>query len=104
MATFTSSRYPQLRVGSIAAFTDGQCTTTDKAAVAQLRKFATDDAYADYGISETTPAEGASGPKAPNRAASKADWVAYAVSQGADQAAAEALTRDALADQYGPPK
>lgn len=33
----------------------------------------------------------------PAKSASKADWVAYAVSQGAEQAEAEAKTRDELA-------
>jgi hypothetical protein len=37
----------------------------------------------------------------PAKAASKADWVAFAVAQGADEAEAEASTKDALIDQYG---
>jgi hypothetical protein len=39
----------------------------------------------------------------PSRGGSKADWVIYAVSKGADQAAAEAMSRDELAKQYGTP-
>ncbi|MEK9521454.1 hypothetical protein MIU24_18970 [Streptomyces venezuelae] len=39
--------------------------------------------------------------KRPARSASKADWVAYAVALGAEQDAAEQLTRDQLAEQYG---
>ncbi len=38
--------------------------------------------------------------KPPARSASKADWVAYAVAQGADQADAEAKTRDQLAELF----
>ncbi|MEU8556024.1 hypothetical protein AB0C80_18810 [Streptomyces anthocyanicus] len=37
----------------------------------------------------------------PNKSASKKDWVAYAVSQGADEAEAESATRDELAEAYG---
>ena len=39
----------------------------------------------------------------PARNGSKADWVAYAVSKGADQAEAEALSRDELVAKYGTP-
>lgn len=48
--------------------------------------------------------EGTSGPgdiTPPARSASKAEWVAYALRQGADQDAAEQLTRDQLIEQYG---
>ncbi|MFD4371500.1 hypothetical protein ACFWPY_07900 [Streptomyces sp. NPDC058527] len=37
----------------------------------------------------------------PARSASKALWVAYAVARGTEQDAAEQLTRDQLAEQYG---
>ncbi len=37
----------------------------------------------------------------PKSSASKGDWVAFAVSQGADEAEAEASTRDDLASAYG---
>jgi hypothetical protein len=40
-------------------------------------------------------------PAAPNRSATKGDWVSYAVSVGATEADAEAMTRDELADTYG---
>lgn len=40
----------------------------------------------------------------PNRAASKADWKAYATKQGMPDAEAEAMTRDALAEKYLGPK
>ena len=39
----------------------------------------------------------------PSRGGSKADWVLYAMSKGAVQAEAEALSRDELAKQYGTP-
>lgn len=39
--------------------------------------------------------------KPPARSATKADWVAYALTTGADRATAEGLTRDQLAEQYG---
>ena len=38
---------------------------------------------------------------APARSARKADWVAYAVTLGADQAVAERLTKTQLIDTYG---
>ncbi len=37
----------------------------------------------------------------PNRAASKAEWVAYAIAVGGDPAAVEALTRRQIIDDYG---
>jgi hypothetical protein len=37
----------------------------------------------------------------PSKAGSKKDWVAYAVAQGADEATAESMTRDELADVFG---
>ncbi|MFD5711329.1 hypothetical protein ACFWHW_13180 [Streptomyces pharetrae] len=40
-------------------------------------------------------------PSRPGKSASKKDWVAYAVSQGADEAEAESKTRDELAEAYG---
>jgi hypothetical protein len=40
-------------------------------------------------------------PTRPAASGSKAAWVAYAVAHGADQAAAEAKTRDQLVDAYG---
>jgi hypothetical protein len=43
-------------------------------------------------------------PTRPAASASKAAWVAYAVALGADQAAAEAKTRDQLVDAYGKDK
>lgn len=39
--------------------------------------------------------------EAPAKSASKADWVDYAVSQGADREEAESSTRDDLAKTYG---
>jgi hypothetical protein len=37
---------------------------------------------------------------APNRSASKADWLAYAVAKGVDAAEAEAATRDQLVERF----
>lgn len=42
-----------------------------------------------------------SGSDAPNQSDSKADWVEYAVAQGADRADAEASTKSDLVDRYG---
>jgi hypothetical protein len=38
---------------------------------------------------------------APARSASKAEWVAYALTRGAEQVAAEQLTKEQLTEQYG---
>lgn len=40
-------------------------------------------------------------PNVPLSSASKADWVDYAVSQGADREQAEKMTKAELADTYG---
>ncbi|MFF9910622.1 hypothetical protein [Streptomyces sp. NPDC013457] len=65
-----------------------------------------DDAYAALAadpasgwrvVAEEPPAP--AGP--PAKSASKGDWVAYAVSQGADQAEAEKATKDDLISAYG---
>lgn len=44
---------------------------------------------------------GGGGPEVPAKSASKEDWVAYAVSQGAAEADANAATKEQLIDQYG---
>lgn len=43
-------------------------------------------------------------PKRPTKSGSKADWVAYAVSQGASEEDASAATRDDLAALYAEPE
>lgn len=48
-------------------------------------------------INDQPPAEPV---KRPAKSASKADWVAYAVSQGATEADANSATRDELAARY----
>lgn len=54
-----------------------------------------------YRVDDEVPAEpGPEDVKPPARSASKADWVAYAVSQGAEQADAESKTRDQLAELF----
>jgi hypothetical protein len=60
-----------------------------------LRRYHPGDTDEESPQTEDAPAT------APGRSASKADWVAYAVTQGAEQDAAEQLTRDQLAEQYG---
>ncbi|MFH8646095.1 hypothetical protein ACH4B4_17175 [Streptomyces tendae] len=50
------------------------------------------------------PSSGDDGPdltKRPARSASKAEWLAYAVAQGADEDEAEDATKDQLIEQYG---
>lgn len=48
--------------------------------------------------SKSAPDDGEAG--APAKSASKADWKAYAISQGMSEDDAEASTRDKLAEQY----
>lgn len=51
-----------------------------------------------------SPVETVSAPElrdAPARNASKAEWVEYAVSRGADRDAAESATKPELVEQYG---
>lgn len=48
----------------------------------------------------TEPAMESATPKKPNKASSKADWVAWAVHQGETPEAAEAATREALIERY----
>ncbi|MEV4437489.1 hypothetical protein AB0K09_00480 [Streptomyces sp. NPDC049577] len=70
MATFTSDRYPQLRIGGIVRFEDGVCTTTAREALAQLRKFAASD---EYGITEVKAPGGRSGGKHPGAGSGRQD-------------------------------
>jgi len=49
-------------------------------------------------VDETVAAAAEDGP--PTKSASKADWKAYAISQGMDDAEAESMTRDDLAELY----
>jgi hypothetical protein len=51
-------------------------------------------------LADEPPAE----PMRPAKSASKADWVAYAVSQGATEDDANAATRDELATLYAEPR
>ncbi|MEU1554000.1 hypothetical protein [Streptomyces scabiei] len=59
-----------------------------------------------YGVEEIEPDEPEPAeepddePKAPARSASKADWAAYAVSQGVDADEADKQTRDQLAERF----
>lgn len=47
------------------------------------------------------PAEVPEGPTPPAKSASKADWVAYAVSQGLSPENADGATKDELIDRFG---
>ncbi|MEU6651283.1 hypothetical protein ABZ904_18020 [Streptomyces sp. NPDC046900] len=56
---------------------------------------------ADSALQESRePAATQEPPKKPNKASSKADWVAWAVHQGADQEEAESLTLAALIERF----
>jgi len=58
-----------------------------------------------YGVESADPsqpaAEDDASPARPKDYAAKAEWVAYAVTQGADPDEAEAMTKAELVDQYG---
>jgi hypothetical protein len=60
-----------------------------------------EDGSALQGEAEEPEAPGPEPAVRPSKSASKADWLAYAVSQGADEAEAESMTRDELAKAYG---
>ncbi|MGW2932955.1 hypothetical protein ACWDA7_14055 [Streptomyces sp. NPDC001156] len=56
---------------------------------------------ADSSLQESAePASTQEPPKKPNKASSKADWVAWAVHQGADREEAESLTLAALIERF----
>ncbi|MFJ7337876.1 hypothetical protein ACIQUU_32085 [Streptomyces sp. NPDC101116] len=58
--------------------------------------------YHDHHKPDTESGED-SGPDAerPARSAHKADWIVYAVAQGADEADADKATKEQLIEQYG---
>jgi hypothetical protein len=58
------------------------------------------DYYRGEGYSVVTDEEAAA-VGAPAKSATKADWVAFAVALGADEAEAEVLTKAELIEQYG---
>ncbi|MEU6649509.1 hypothetical protein ABZ904_08680 [Streptomyces sp. NPDC046900] len=117
MATFQSSIYPGLTLqdddGIWAAFAGGRFETDDEAVAERLRALPESE-----GITETSPdgdpgdqdppvgggGEGSgNGPedvKPPARSASKADWKAYAITQGMGEDEADKATRDELAATY----
>ncbi len=77
----------------------------DKSVTEHGDKGAVDARETDAGDTSPDPG-GDQGPAAleePKKSGSKADWVEYAVSKGADRAEAEAATRDDLAAAYGSP-
>ncbi|WP_329622925.1 hypothetical protein OG357_22950 [Streptomyces sp. NBC_01255] len=63
----------------------------------ELEKLAADPESGWRAVAEKSPAP--VGP--PAKTAVKAEWVAYAVAQGAEQAEAEAATKDDLITTYG---
>lgn len=69
----------------------------------QAEHFVSEGLVVEVGSGDVADLDDATEPvdKKPLRAASKADWVAYAVSQGADEAEAEAHTKGELIDLYG---
>jgi hypothetical protein len=99
MAKFTSETYRGLTLqddkGVWAQFKDGEFETTDAAVIKRLRALPESD-----GVTEAKE-QAASGDSAPAKSAPKGDWVAWAVRCGAEQASAEAATRDQLIEQFG---
>ncbi|WP_020141138.1 hypothetical protein [Streptomyces sp. 351MFTsu5.1] len=99
MATFKSTRYPHLTLqdekGVWAQFKGGEFETSDASVVKRLRALPEEE-----GIVEAKSSGKDSEPKAPAKSASKDDWVAWAVSCGADPDEAAAATRDDLAAKY----
>ena len=61
-----------------------------------------EDEKSDWSRVEDEPADsGEGGPKRPAKNASKEDWVAWAVSQGAERDEADKSTKDDLVKAYG---
>jgi hypothetical protein len=100
MIALRCEKHPMMQVNTPAGpvkFQDGSAEATEEQAesVAEIA--------AAYGITvkeaeveETEPDEVVR----PAKSASKADWKAYAISQGLDEADADAATRDELAARY----
>lgn len=61
------------------------------------------DKGAGDGSADSGDAQGPAALEEPKKSGTKADWVEYAVSKGADRAEAEAATRDDLAAAFGSP-
>lgn len=83
-------------------FDAGYAETDDPAVIAYARRHGY--TVEDEDEPPHPPPSGDTGPddtERPARSASKAEWVAYAVAQGADQDDAEQSTKDALIEQYG---
>ncbi|MEU7384018.1 hypothetical protein AB0A91_29335 [Streptomyces sp. NPDC042207] len=104
MAQFESKRFRGLALqddkGVWAKFEDGLCETSDAAVAKRLR--ALPDEYEVTEVKASAKSDGGSGgsDKAPSKAASKEDWVAWAVACGAEPDQASARTRDELVEQY----
>ncbi|MDT9688191.1 hypothetical protein Q5762_07445 [Streptomyces sp. P9(2023)] len=69
----------------------------DSEEAVELENLAANPASGWRRVDEEPPAP--AGP--PAKSASKGDWVAYAVAQGADEAEAEKTTKDELISAYG---
>ncbi|MET7450679.1 hypothetical protein ABZT03_02060 [Streptomyces sp. NPDC005574] len=93
MATITApvEGYSGAGVGGL-MFEDGCAETDNPAVISYARR---------HGYTVEGDEDGPQDTKPPARSASKAEWVAYALTQGAEQAAAERLTKEQLAEQYG---
>ncbi len=92
------------------AFVDGVATVDEvqhRAAVAYFRRRG---GYVVQAVDEPQPSEAPAveetppAPEPPTRSATKAEWKAYAISQGIAEADAEVMTRDQLAEKYLGPK
>ncbi|MFD6474386.1 hypothetical protein ACFWEH_12910 [Streptomyces anulatus] len=99
MATFTSSKYPEITLqddkGVWARFRAGRFETSDAGIAKRLRALPDGE-----GITEAGEPSPSAPDKAPAKSASKDTWVAWAVACGADEDEASKLTRDDLAEQY----
>jgi hypothetical protein len=99
MAKFSSEKYPALILqdekGIWARFERGEFETGDATVIKRLRGLPADDGVKE--VAEAAPASDT----APAKSASKEQWVMWAVRCGAEQASAEAATRDQLIEQFG---
>ena len=79
------------------SFKDGTATTADPVAIGYFKR-----AGYKVGAAPVDDVPPASTTGAPDRSASKAKWVAFAVAHGADENEARKLTRAALIDRFAP--
>jgi hypothetical protein len=93
MATITApvQDYSGPGVGGL-IFEDSRAETSNPAVIAYARR---------HGYTVEGDEDGPQDTKPPARSASKAEWLAYALTQGTDEATAEQLTKEQLTEQYG---